>query len=101
MHNHFIQTAVDMGLPAAAAMIGALLASLWHLERMRRGHRDDPFVANLAVCLQACLIGYILTGMFVSIGTIELPYIALAVEPTVRHRRRARALLQSVRPVPA
>ncbi|NLF30010.1 MAG: hypothetical protein GX591_03885, partial [Planctomycetes bacterium] len=36
MHNHFIQTAVDMGLPAAAAMIGALLASLWHLERMRR-----------------------------------------------------------------
>ncbi len=118
MHNHFIQTAVDMGLPAAAALVGMLLAALWHLERLRHRHRDDPFVFNLATCLQSCLIGYILAGMFVSIGTVELPYIALAmvvglrnvvaeerlalaVDPTPRHRRRARrALLQSVRPVP-
>ncbi|MFW6145858.1 MAG: O-antigen ligase family protein [Planctomycetota bacterium] len=117
MHNRFIQTAVDMGLPAALALVGALLTALWHLERLRRRHRDDPFVFNLATCLQSCLIGYILAGMFVSIGTVELPYIALAmvvglrnivaeeklafaVEPSAGRRRRARRQLQAVRPVP-
>jgi len=115
MHNRFIQTAVDMGIPAAASFIGVLLFSLWHMERIRRRHKNDPFVFNLATCLQGCLIGYIAVGMFVSIGTVELPYIAmamivglqnvvaeerlaLAVDPTPRQRRRARALLDSIRP---
>ena len=115
MHNRFIQTAVDMGIPAGLSLILALTFTLWHLERIRRRYRDDSFAFDLATCLQACLLGYVMVGMFVSIGTVELPYIAmamaiglqnvvaeeqlaLAVNPTPGRRRRTRALLESIRP---
>jgi hypothetical protein len=104
-----------MGIPAALSFVFTLLFALWHLERIRHRHRGDPFVFDLATCLQGCLVGYIAVGMFVSIGTVELPYIAiamaiglqnvvaeerlaLAIDPTPRQRRRSRALMESIRP---
>ncbi len=116
MHNRFIQTAVDMGIPAGLSLVLALGFCLWHLEQVRRQSRGDPFCYDLAICLQACLVGYILVGSFVSIGTVELPYIAMAMsvglqnivteerltlipEPSPSQRRRARSILETLRPV--
>ncbi|NQU75524.1 MAG: O-antigen ligase family protein, partial [Planctomycetes bacterium] len=85
MHNLFLQTAVDMGLPAAGVLVAILLFSLWHLQKLRRRHKDDSFICDITNCLQAVLLGYIVTGMFVSIGTLELPYIALAMTVGLRN----------------
>jgi len=115
VHNRIIQTAVDMGLLAALALVGALVLSLIHLQMLRWRHRQDPFVYDLANCLQVCLLGYIAVGMFVSIGTFELPYIALAMAvglrnvvaveepegslvPTPAQRRKARRWLTGAAP---
>ena len=96
-------------------LVAILVVSLVRLQRLRRRHKDDPFVWNLATCLQASLIGYVCVGSFASIGTIELPYIALAMtvglenilvqelpqpvlEPTPARRRKARLSLSRTKP---
>jgi probable O-glycosylation ligase (exosortase A-associated) len=85
MHNRFLQTAVDMGVPALGVLASVLILSLWRLQRLRKRHRDDPFVFHLATCLQASILGYVLTGMFASTGTIELPYIVLAMSISLQN----------------
>ena len=101
VHNQILQTAADMGVPAAGAHIGIILAALVHLHRLRRRFRQDPFVHDLASCLQASLIGYIVVGMFLSIGTIELTYIALAMVVGLRNVTTEELLQPAPAPAPA
>ncbi len=115
VHNRFLQTGVDMGIPAVLALIGALVLGLYNLQGLRRRQSHDPFVYDLANSLQACLLAFIAVGMFASIGTIELPYIVLAMTvglrnvaaselpvpalaPTPRQRRKARLSLSGMKP---
>lgn len=114
VHNRFIQMAVDNGLPAMVALIALLAVSFYRLQLIRVRNKDDLFAVNLATALQAMLAGYATVGMFASIGTVELPYIGLAMgvglqnvifsetpapalEPTPVHRRRARLALDGMR----
>lgn len=85
VHNQFLQTAADMGLPAAVALAGLIVGSLLHLQRLRRRHRGDPLVTDLAGCLQASLLGYVAVGMFLSLGLIELTYITIAMVVGLRN----------------
>lgn len=115
MHNQFLQTAVDSGVPAGIAQVVMLVAALVNLQRLRRQRREDPFVCNLAACLQAGLVGYATVGMFASIGTVEIPYIVLAMTvglrnivaeespdllaaPTPGQRRKSRSSLHGLKP---
>ena len=85
VHNTFLQATVDCGIPAAVALVGAVLLSLWHLHGLRRSSRGNPFVYDLAGCLQAGLIGFVITGMFCSMGMVELTYIILAMVVGLRN----------------
>jgi probable O-glycosylation ligase (exosortase A-associated) len=78
-HNSFLQAAVDMGVPAGIINLSIPLVALYKLQKLRRRRAGDRFVFNLAGCLQASLLGYLLVGSFASIGTIELPYISLVM----------------------
>lgn len=79
MHNNFLQAAVDMGVPAGLINAAIPIICFIQLGRLRRRSRGDPFLVDLAGCLQAALLAYVLVGSFASIGTIELPYIALVM----------------------
>jgi probable O-glycosylation ligase (exosortase A-associated) len=101
MHNRFLQTAVDMGVPAALCLIGALLLSLFRMEQLRWRCRSDPFVHDLATCLQASLLGYMVVGMFASIDTIELPYIVLAMSIGLQNVVAEERSVLAAEPAPA
>lgn len=79
VHNSFLQVAVDMGVPAGIVCLLIPIVAFIRLRKLRRQYREDPFVFNLAGCLQASLLAYVLVGSFSSIGTIELPYIVLVM----------------------
>ena len=103
IHNQYLQIAADSGIPAATLYIVILTVAMLYLHRCRRlcrgfltqrFHQHPPHHAddeeeeirhqmhqfhNIALAMQASLIIFIVSGIFLSLELIELPWLLLTL----------------------
>jgi putative inorganic carbon (hco3(-)) transporter len=81
-HNSFLQMAVDAGLPALLLFIAVIVLSFLRLRKSRRilnaRAPDSPLIAY-SHGLEAALIGYLVSGNFLSRHDLELLYNVIAL----------------------
>jgi putative inorganic carbon (HCO3(-)) transporter len=81
-HNSFLQMAVDAGLPALLMFIALIVLSYFRLWRARRIFKarapDSPLIAYTHG-LEVALIGYFVSGNFLSRHDLELLYQLIAL----------------------
>jgi len=113
-HNSFVQIGAELGVPGLLAFIWLLVAAFLSLRPAARRRTDsDPEqrkCAAMAQALRACLIGYAVSGFFLSqayaaflyatLGLIvALVYISRRGPGRVPRRRRARLSTPQLRPL--
>lgn len=108
IHNQYLQVAADSGIPAAACYIGMLALGGIGLGRARRAclrktqeiedgdYEPDPAVVSrihsagtLCLAMQTSLVMFALSGMFLSVELVELPWLLIAmsgIAPVAVHR---------------
>lgn len=98
IHNQYLQVAADSGIPAAACYVGMLGVGYLGLSRARKACLDqtqeiedgdydpDPSVVarvhsagTFCMALQTSLVMFALTGMFLSVELVELPWLLIAM----------------------
>ncbi len=74
-HNIFIQAGAELGLMGLAALIGLIAACLNMTWRARRRARlqNRPDLAMIAIGLDGALLGYVVSGFFVTV--LYYPYL--------------------------
>jgi probable O-glycosylation ligase (exosortase A-associated) len=81
-HNSFLQMAVDAGVPALLLFIAVIALSYWRLRKSRRILKarapDSPLIAY-SHGLEVALIGYLVSGNFLSRHDLELIYNVIAL----------------------
>jgi putative inorganic carbon (HCO3(-)) transporter len=81
-HNSFLQMAVDAGLPALLMFVALIVLSYLRLRRSRRILRarapDSPLIAY-SHGLEVALVGYFVSGNFLSRHDLELLYNVIAL----------------------
>ena len=86
-HNSFLQMGAEVGLPALFLMLGMMGLSYFRLWRARGALRlrapDSPLI-YYTHGLQIALIGYCVSGFFVSRHDLELLYEIVALATTIR-----------------
>lgn len=99
IHNQYLQVAADSGIPAAAVYVAMLLVGLGgiHLARrrlLRYGHaKEDDMdedqharldeAAALTLALQAALLMFMFSAMFLSVELVELPWLLIVLAGVV------------------
>ena len=108
IHNQYLQVAADSGIPAAGCYVGMLVIGGIGLSRARRAclakareieqgdYEPDPSVVTrihsagtLMLALQTSLLMFALSGMFLSVELVELPWLLIAmsgIAPVAVHR---------------
>ncbi len=102
-HSTSLQTGAELGFPGLA-LLGIFyvlcLVRLWPLARGKLGE-IDPWIQNVGRMVIASLIGFIVSGQFVSLEGIEFPYyVTLLGAGALRHIPNS-AVLPALRRVPA
>jgi putative inorganic carbon (hco3(-)) transporter len=86
-HNSFLQMAVDAGLPALLMFIALIVLSYFRLWRSRQIFKarspDSPLIAY-SHGLEVALIGYFVSGNFLSRQDLELLYNVIALATSIR-----------------
>jgi O-antigen ligase len=105
-HNIFIQAWAELGYMGLLAFLGMIVASFWVNARTRRVlagvDTSTPFLRNMAYGLDGALIGFLVSGFFVTV--LYYPYfwvnlamtVALhttAINEAARQRKLARRIL--------
>ena len=86
-HNSFLQMGAEGGIPASLLMIGLIALSyfrLWRARGILRQRAPDSHLFHYTHGLQVALIGYCVSGFFVSRQDLELLYEIIAVATTIR-----------------
>jgi O-antigen ligase len=82
-HNSFVQIAAELGVGGAFCILGAFAAAFAGLRRVARRRKFmDPEShgdSEMALTLTACLIGFFVSGFFVSFGYSTLLYFLLGI----------------------
>lgn len=110
IHNQYLQTAADIGIPAMLVFCSILGASLWALHRTRRiaetalkraaaldDHDLDEELRetrHMSVGLEAAIVTFSVGAMFLSLETFEFAWLILVVGatlPRLTERRVERA----------
>jgi O-antigen ligase len=67
-HNTYIELAAELGVPAVLVFVGIFIAALFSLERVRTRAEflQSPHLGNIAVGLQAGIVSYLISAVFVS-----------------------------------
>jgi putative inorganic carbon (hco3(-)) transporter len=86
-HNSFLQMAVDAGLPALLMFTALIVLSYLRLEKSRKIFKerapDSPLIAYTHG-LEVALIGYFVSGNFLSRHDLELLYNVIALAASFR-----------------
>ncbi len=97
-HNIFIQVLAEHGFTGLALYGGLLVATGWNLRRLIRRARGDPslrWVYNCCHMLEVSLVGYVVSGIFLSLSYFDFFYSIVAVscilQALVARRERGRA----------
>jgi putative inorganic carbon (HCO3(-)) transporter len=81
-HNSFLQMAVDAGLPALLMFIGLIVLSyvrLWRSRQLLKARAPDSPLIAYTHGLEVALIGYFVSGNFLSRHDLELLYSVIAL----------------------
>src|SRR6185295_11338320 len=76
-HNSFLQLGVDAGVPALAlflSMIGLSYFRLWRTRSVLKARAPDSPLIHYTHGLQVALLGFLVSGFFVSRYDLELIY---------------------------
>ncbi|XAL99529.1 O-antigen ligase family protein [Phycisphaeraceae bacterium D3-23] len=95
IHNQYLQLAADSGIPAALIYITMLLLGVWGVHLARRkllrfhGDKEDDLdyeqharldeAAALTLALQAALLMFMFSAMFLSVELVELPWLLIVL----------------------
>jgi O-antigen ligase len=82
-HNTFLEIAVELGLIAFALFLAALISAFRTLHRIRGAHplEDSTILWRVAFActLSASLVGFLISGFFVSAGHFSYLYVLLGL----------------------
>ena len=82
-HNSFVQIAAELGVGGAFCILGAFAAAFAGLRRVARRRKfmdpESHADSEMALTLTACLIGFFVSGFFVSFGYSTLLYFLLGI----------------------
>ncbi len=81
-HSIFFQVLAEHGFTGLALYGGLILSTMLSLRRMIRRSRKDPsmqWVYNYAQMLEASLVGYLVSGVFLSLSYFDLFYHLVAI----------------------
>lgn len=82
-HNSFVQVAAEMGLIAGSAYVILILGSITALIRFHRKDRHRKSPALLPPFLALSLVGFTVSGFFLSWGYYDLPYAMIALTVSI------------------
>lgn len=80
-HTTWLQTGAENGAPGMVLLLlffGVAVIKLWPMARAQLTEENRYFVV-MASGIIMCLVGFIITGQFVSLGGLEIPYYATMV----------------------
>ena len=95
-HNSFLETGAELGLPGLAVFIAMLVVTAVALSRISRRGRWSPWVTtreiSLAQMLIAAIVGFAVSGIFVSAEYFAYLYFLLALSVGLVKLVRMRAM---------
>jgi O-antigen ligase len=77
-HNSYLEYAAELGIPALLIFLGALISTFSLLERIRRRARE-PFFRQVALGLQAGLIGFAGAAFFISAEYVKMFWLVVFI----------------------
>ena len=92
-HSIYFQVLGNHGFVAFGLFMGMLVTTLLSLRRMRRlalTRPDTAWIADMASAIQISMLGYMVSGAFLSLAYFDLPYILIAITATL-HRELVEA----------
>lgn len=81
-HNIFFQVLAEHGFTGLSLYVGLILSTMLSLRRMIRKSRKDPsiqWIYDYTQMLEASLVGYLVSGFFLSMSYFDLFYQLLAI----------------------
>ena len=80
-HSTWMQTMAENGFPGVAVLLLFFLLPIAKLWRFARAKMNDANRYQVAVATGVimCVVGFIVTGQFVSLGGLEIPYYAVMI----------------------
>ena len=81
VHNTYVESLVELGIPGVLLFSGVLLAAGWSLVRTSRLARvaNDSFSASIAAALAIGLLGFALVSTTLSTETNRTPWMIVAL----------------------
>ena len=73
-HSIFFNVVGEHGLLGLALFCGLIVSCMLTLRRLRRRHKNLPWVSGYTHMLEAGFVGYVVTGAFLSAAYIDLFY---------------------------
>jgi len=101
-HSIFFQVLAEHGFTGLILFATLLVCAVLSLERIKsitRGHREHAWAHAYAQMLQACFVGYIVCGLFLSRSYFDLFYQLLAVAVVLKRLVDELPTVESVRPI--
>lgn len=86
-HNDFVQTAGEIGIPAALTQISIIVLAFYNLRRIRRATWPTPetrWAYYYAAMIESSLLTYLVGAMFVSLPYFELAYLLIGLTVCLR-----------------
>jgi putative inorganic carbon (hco3(-)) transporter len=81
-HSIYFQVLGDHGFVAFGAylaMLGTMLQALRKVRRRNAGYDPPKWPGTLASALQVSMVGYMVSGAFLSLAYFDLPYLLIAI----------------------
>jgi probable O-glycosylation ligase (exosortase A-associated) len=97
-HSIYFQMLGDHGFPGLALFLAMIAASYLTLTRVRltvKGQGQHAWLGHYARALQIGLVGYLVSGAFVSMGSFDLLYTFVVLSPILLREARERAVVGS------
>ena len=101
-HSTWMQTAAENGAPGVALLLFFFLFTLvkvWPLARQKQTE-ENRYQVVMASGIVMCLVGFIVTGQFVSLGGLEIPYY-VAMIGVILLRNQSAAATPTVKAAPS
>ena len=77
-HSIYFQILGQHGFVAFGLYLTLILSTVWKLNQIRKRAAGDPqlaWIANYASAISICLLGYMVSGAFVSTGYFDLAWV--------------------------
>jgi len=101
-HTTWLQTAAENGIPGVTFLLfvfGFAIVKLWPLARARLTE-ENRYEVSMATGILLCIVGFVVSGQFVSLGGLEIPYYTTMVAVALLKKTPAPVAVRATPPVP-